>query len=477
MEKKSFFKNFITLGVGMMIYFVIGVIGTPIITRLVDPADYGRMSILTTYSNIGVMLFGLGLDQTLLRYFYKDQLDYQKRLVHLCTFLPLILAVIVGIAGFGGYYLGFRWMPLTELILLEINLLAQLLVRFTTLLLRLRYHTKLHSAANIIQKSSYILLTVLLVFLTDWSHFLCLALATILSTLLSVGTGFLATLDIWKRPKPGYRFPVKLRELMRYGIPLMLASSISVLFNALDKLFIQHYCGEADVGVYASAMNLMAIFTVVQTSFNAIWLPAAVEHYEQDSTDTRFYQKGNTFISLLMLCFGASVVLFKDLFVLMLGSKYRAASMILPFLMFEPIMYTISETTTTGIVVQKKTSYQVIVASGACLVNFFGNWILTPLLGPQGAAISTGVSYIVFFGLRTWLSNRVFPVDYHLPRFALALAAVFAFAVYGSEHTFTWHQLLMYVGVIGVILLAYRKDLGMILSTIRAHLPGKKKRQ
>jgi O-antigen/teichoic acid export membrane protein len=239
----------------------------------------------------------------------------------------------------------------------------------------------------------------------------------------------------------------------------MLASSINVAFAALDKLFVKHYCTMADVGVYASAMNLMAIFTVVRTTFNGIWMPAAVGHYEKNPEDKKFYQRGNALISVVMLTFGAGVVLFKDLFVLLLGKEYQAASLILPYLMFEPIMYTISETTATGMVVQKKPVYQVIVAGGSCLSNFIGNWILTPRMGPQGAALSTGIAYIVFFALRTGLSNRVYYVPYRLPRFAVAVAALMAFAVYASNRAFTWIQLLMCAGVVAVVAVAYREDI------------------
>ena len=39
---QSFIKNFFVLGFGSFIYLVIGLIGTPVITRLVDPAEYGQ---------------------------------------------------------------------------------------------------------------------------------------------------------------------------------------------------------------------------------------------------------------------------------------------------------------------------------------------------------------------------------------------------------------------------------------------------
>lgn len=466
-DTKSFFTGFLTLGAGTLIYMVIGVIGTPIITRLVDPADYGQMSILSVYSSIGLMLCGLGLDQTLLRYFYRDDIQYKRKLVYICCGIPLLATVGISILLLIAWSAGFHWVTLKELFLLGVNVLALLLSRFATLILRLRYHTKMYSTVNIIQKTAYIFLTVLLVLFTDLSHFIALAVSTICSTLLAAVVAITFEAELWKLPDKGYQFPLKTSELMKYGFPIMLASSINVLFTALDKLFIQHYCTMSDVGVYASAMNIVAIFNVIRTSFNAIWMPTAVEHFEKDPEDKKFYQQGNALISILMLCFGSAVVLFKDLFVLLLGNKYAAASMILPYLMFEPIMYTISETTATGIVVQKKSSYQVIVAGVSCLVNFFGNWLLTPVMGPQGAALSTGISYIVFYALRTYLSNRVFYVDYKLSRFSISLLALFAFSVYGSNHAFSWHQILMFLGVITIVVFLYRNDLLWVLKQIK----------
>ncbi len=467
--KSSFINNFFVLGVGTFLYMIVGVIGTPIITRLVDPVDYGSMSMLTVYSNIGMMLCGLGLDQTLVRYFYhKEELSYQNKLLRTCFSLSFIAFLVLGslLAVFSvlSSKFGFKGLPVVELALLEVNVFASLTHRFSQLVLRLRYHTKAYSAVNIVQKVSYIVFTVLLVLLIKDHHFVILAVSTILSTLLGALIAILIERDVWKPlPGRGYVLPVSRQELLKYGLPIMLSSGISLLFNALDKLFINHYCTLADVGVYASAMNLMAVFSIVRTSFNALWMPTAVEHYERNPEDKKFYQQGNAFISMLMISFGAAVILFKDFFVLLLGSEYHEASKIIPFLMFEPIMYTISETTATGIVVQKKSVYQVAVAGGACLVNFLGNWWLTPIMGPQGAALSTGVSYIVFFVIRTVLANKVFYVDYKLPKFAVAVLALVLFAVYGSNHSFSLIQVAMFIGVIGITLLVYKNYIGFAL--------------
>lgn len=469
-NEKSFVSNFLILGAGSFIYLIVGLIGTPIVTRLVDPVDYGRMSMFTVYSSIAMMLCGLGLDQTLVRYFYREEeIDYKRKLLLQCSVWPLCMALLFGIVLLGMYALPvpklFQEYSIVEAGLLVANILVLLIHRYSLLILRLRYHTKAYSTINIIQKASYIVLTVVLVSVFHSRYFIILAVATVLSTVFASVIAILHEREIWRLPRRGFHLSVKQRELLKYGLPLMLSSGISMVFNALDKLFINYYCTKVDVGIYASAMNIMSVFSIVKTSFSALWMPAAIEHYEKHPEDQEFYRKGNAFATILMVLFGAGMILCKDFIVMLLGPKYQAASCILPFLMFEPMMYTISETTATGIAVQKKSLYQVVVAGGACIVNFFGNLWLTPLMGAQGAAISTGVSYVVFFALRTAMANRVFKVHYRVKRFSLVIAALFMFAIYGSSHAFSAIQVLMFFGVMGIVAVAYNKDFAYALQT------------
>ena len=77
--KNNFLKNFIIIGGGTFISMFIGFITTPIITRAVDPNAYGEYSIFTLYSSIAVMVLYLGMDQSLVRFFYdKESLDYKR---------------------------------------------------------------------------------------------------------------------------------------------------------------------------------------------------------------------------------------------------------------------------------------------------------------------------------------------------------------------------------------------------------------
>lgn len=147
---------------------------------------------------------------------------------------------------------------------------------------------------------------------------------------------------------------ISLKELIKYGYPYIISMGVTTLFQAIDKISLNMYCSYSEVGIYSSTMSLVNVFAIIQTTFNTLWAPMAVEHYSKDKDDRAFYYNGNQYITIIMYFLGVSLILCKDVFSILLGAKYREAAYILPFLIFNPIMYTISETTVNGLVFMKK---------------------------------------------------------------------------------------------------------------------------
>jgi O-antigen/teichoic acid export membrane protein len=90
-----------------------------------------------------------------------------------------------------------------------------------------------------------------------------------------------------------------------------------------------------------------------------------------------------------------------------LGIEYRNAASIFVFLLFIPIFYTISETTTLGIMFSKRTIFNLYVSIISVVTNVIGNYLLIPYLGAKGAALSTAISYLLFFIARTLFSRKL----------------------------------------------------------------------
>lgn len=464
MEKKNgILKHFIIIGGGTLINMLLGIFTTPIVTRLVDPIEYGQLSVFTMYSGIALMVLCMGLDQALVRYYYeKSDETYKRALLFRCIKFPIIVSIIVAsfvIIISVSRRVVFEFEPYI-IALLCIYTVVQLIYRFSLLLVRLAYKSKLYSLLNIIHKLSYIVFALPLILLFCEDDLLSLVMATLLSAAFCMIISVASQRRLWNLlindPSACH---VTTIELVKYGYPYAFSTGITALFQTVDKISLNIFCSYREVGIYASTMTLISIFAIIQTAFNSLWAPMSVEHYSNNKEDRSFYQKGNQIITILMFFIGFTLIFCKDIFAMLLGPKYREASYSLPFLVFSPIMYTISETTVCGLVFMKKSKMQIVVAIGACITNIIGNTILVPCLGCRGAAISTGLSYIIFFTLRTCLSNRYFYIDFKLKKMYFLTVATCLYAFYNSFTPFGFSAVFSYAIILFILILLYYKTI------------------
>lgn len=462
MEKKiNVMRHFFMIGSATFFNMFLGLLTTPVITRIVDPGEYGQFSIFTMYSSIAVMVLSLGLDQSLIRYYYeKEDIGYKRALLFRCVLLPVIISSFVSFFFILFISCGIVKFEFTRLItvFLCIYTIMQILYRFSILLVRLAYKSKIYSFLNVIHKIIYIVIVVPLILWFSDDYFLMLVLATILASLVCLVISVIVQINVWNI----FRYDAEMchigySDIYKYGFPYILSMGITTLFQAIDKISLNRYCSYTEVGIYASTMTLVNIFAIVQSTFNALWAPMAIEHYAQNPRDKEFYQKANQIMTVIMFLFGITLIGTKDVWVIFLGPKYREAACILPFLIFQPIMYTISETTVIGINFMKKSNMHIIIASIACISNMVGNIVLVPMYGCKGAAISTGLSYIILYYVRTIIANKYYAINFMIKKFTIMTGIVIIFS---GINTFTENiviNLVLYCLCILVLLVLYNE--------------------
>lgn len=455
-NKKSILGHFIAIGSGAFLNLVIGLLTSPIITRLVDPSEYGMLSIFNMYANIALLVMCLGLDQALVRYYYvREESEYKAKLLRFAVAAPILIAavasfVFVILCAFDILHFEFN---IYVIVLLCIHVCILILNRFATLVLRLEYKSKTYSMLLVIQKIAFVVIACAGISLVDGNFIYPLIIATMVSFSIPTALAILYKKKLWFNQSV-FEIDDKLKkEMIKFGIPFIFSMGLTTLFQALDKISLNWFCDYNEVGIYSSAMTLVHVFAVIQTTFNTLWAPMAMEHYTKNKNDKRFYIKGNNYIAVIMFFIGFSLIFSKDFFVYLLGEKYREAAYLLPFLIFNPIMYTVSESTCVGIAFKKKSTYNIWIGVASCVTNFIGNTVLVPILGGRGAAISTGISYIVFWAMRTVLSNRLFKIDFEISKFILISIYAILFALYSTWHRFDAIIAAMYS--IGIVLLIF----------------------
>lgn len=458
-SKRSFLNHFLVIGCGTFLNMFVGFLTTPIITRIVGTEEYGQFSIFTMYSSIALMVLCMGLDQALIRFFYRENSsEYQRALLKECWLLPVIACIVIGVllnvlCYFNLIHLEFDNFVVT---MLTICVLFQVLNRIDLILLRVSYKTNLYSALQVAYKILFAGLTLAGCLVFNEKFFYIMVIATTASYIIVTFIGIAAQAKMWKFWNVSGNYKIDRQELYKYAFPFIISMGITTFFQAIDKISLNTYCSYSEVGIYSSAMTLVHIFAIVQTTFNSLWAPAAMEHYESQPEDKEYHIRGNRIITLIMFGIGFSLIFVKDIFALLLGKDYREAAYILPFLIFNPIMLTISETTVIGIAFKKKSSMHIAIAAISCIVNIVGNTLLVPYWGCRGAAISTGISYIVFFMARTYISNLFYPVNWGLTRFWVVTCVAILYATYNTFFRFGPLSVLGYFVSMAILFLLYK---------------------
>lgn len=479
MKKPSIFTHFLSIGTGTVINMLVGFLTTPILTRLVGTAEYGQYSIFTMYASIALMVLCMGFDQALIRFFYRsDTLDYQRTIVKECVTLPflctLLAAIIVNTLSWRGF-IQFEFEP-RIMTMLTILVFFQVFNRIDLILLRVTYQTKWYSLLLVLTKILFAGIAIAGCLLLKTQKLFILTVASAVSYAVVTVVGIGLQREIWDFRKIRERYTIDRKELYRYAFPFIISMGITTVFQATDKMFLNRYCSYEEVGIYSSAITLVHVFAVVQTTFSAVWAPLSVEQHERAPENRTFYQKVFRTMTFVMYFIGISLILCKDLFVLLLGEDYRGAAVLIPFLSLSPIMLTISDTTVIGITFSKKSYLQIIVSVVACVANIAGNTVLVPVYGSIGAAISTGLSYIAFFAMRTILSNRYYAVKWGNVKFCFITMLFLGYALYNTFFSFSIATFWVYLVLLAVLVVAYWDVLSDCLQLIRKQLSGNQKR-
>lgn len=470
-KDKSIVSHFLIVGIGVFINMALGLITTPIITRIADPSEYGRFTIFNTYSSILISIAFLGLDAALIRFFYDyKKIEDKRKLLNICISLPIIICALIFAILFIFTKFNIQILKLSSayMLILFLFVIVNLFNTISINLLRLTYNSNAYSICTIVQKVVYCLVIVSLLFIKTDDYVLILILANIISFAISIVLAIAITKEYWRFD---YSEALENRkEVLSYSIPLMVFNIVYTLFDSLDKLLVNRFCSETEVGIYSSALTIVGMILLIKTTFDAIWYPAQTEHFTNDLEDKEFIRKGNKYITILMFFVGLSVIMFKDILCLILGGAYRDASQVVPFLIFNPIMSTISLTTVSGIEISKKSYLQIIIALICLAIHYLSGIYFIPLLGLKGAAISLSISYIALYVLRLCFSNKYYYIDYDFKKSLLLILITLIFAYINSFYSVTIVTVIVYLASLIIMFALYKNDIYEMLTFIKGNI-------
>ncbi len=471
----NLFKKFVEFAFGNGVVLILGFISSPITTRLISPNEMGKFSMFNTFTNLLLVILLLGLDQSYGRYYYEEEEEDRIILLKRCINIPLIVNFILSIILILFYKSISLYIVEEESIIvifiLIVYMFFSIINRFALLNIRMKQKSKTYSLINILMKLLNII-GILILFNLFKDNYITMVGALVLATVVTTLIMLYIEKEDWFKKKKG-QLKTEINEIIKYGIPFIFSMAITWIFQSIDRISIKQFSGYSELGLYSGAMTIISLLNAFQGAFTTFWIPVAYEKYINNKEDKEFFTKVNKYITVSMIFIAIMLIAGKDVLVLLLGVKYRDAAFIFPYLVFMPIMYTISETTVLGINFKKKSKNHIYIAVVCAICNFLGNVVLVPILGATGAAISTGISYIVFFAMRTWISNKYYKVNYNLNRMSICIIFTYLLATYSSFNKFNIIIFMLTILSLAILCYLYRdviKELCIYVKDIKRKL-------
>jgi len=419
-------------GLGGIVSRLLAVLLLPLYTSYLGTEGFGKIETVVALTTVLVVVLRLGISSAFFRFYFDSNDDARRTLVVRTSFwFTMGMATLGLVAG---------WIcatPLAHLLRLGddpwlvraafVGLWAQMNYEQLTSLFRVEERPVAFVSASITNILVTVGATVLLVVGLDKG-----ATGAVVGNFLGTLTVYLALLG-YRRYQLGLQFDRGLlREMNRFGMPLVPSALALWAINFVDRFFVAVFKGQAEVGVYSLAVRAASVVVFLMIAFRLAW-PAFAYSIEDESAAKRTYAFVLTY--LLLLCSWVSLVLglLSPWIVQILapGSpEFWRASEAVGLLAFAGTAYAGYTVLAIGIGRARRTQFNWIVTGGAAVINVALNFALIPPYGMIGAAISTAAAYVAMFLGMTLNAQRVWPVPYQWRRvLTLSLVAVGLLAV------------------------------------------------
>src|SRR5699024_8557319 len=270
--KGSLINKFIKFSYGNWVGLVLGLITTMIVTRILPPNAFGKVSMYDLILQIGLIITIFGTDQSFIRFFYEEHSENRGALLYNCLRLPLIttaimVAVIIllnePISRFVIGEANFKFS-----VILVIGIVFQLVFRFGQLVIRMQQKASLYSMLQIYNSLFNLIFVIILYYLLG-SDFKVMIYAKVITMILLTFIAIYFGRNILKISNRVVKNVKHSQlEIIKYGSPFVLTIFITWLFQSFDKIALRQWSDFEELGLYAAAMRLVALVMVLRTSFS-----------------------------------------------------------------------------------------------------------------------------------------------------------------------------------------------------------------
>lgn len=413
MIKKFFKDSFIytlptILSRGLSIFLV------PLYTRILNPSDYGVLDLLAVFGSLITLTIALEISQALARFYNSEKNEQEKKsLSSTALWFTIIMYTLFLI--FGQIFAK----ELAILIIKEegfsnIFRLALFKIYSNGILLLVQGQFRWELKSKNYSTTSIIVITSTAGFSILFGYGLQLGLAGFLIGAICASICGLSYSFYYLRTSFSLTLSTsKLRYMLGYSAPLVLASIAVFVSHFIDRVMINHYLNLTDLGLYSLGYKIASLVSLIVSGFSISLTPLIFKHYMEPETPNNMVKIFNTFVLFAgLLVLGLSLFSKEALFILSTAEFYPASKVVI--YLAPAVLLSKMHIFSPGLSIAKKTTYIIWINVVGAIIHILLNWLFIPRYGYVGAAIATLLGYVVILSLYMILSQKFYKIPYRV---------------------------------------------------------------
>lgn len=423
-QKKQLLKNTLILGIGKLSTQIVTFLLLPLYTFFLNPAEFGIVDLITTYTILLAPIITLQLEMAVFRFLVDAREDNNEKKRVISNTMQIVIASIMLLVA---VYLGvslFVAIP-HGLLILGIAVVTILLNVFMQIARGLGKN-KDFAVASIAIALSNIIAAISLIVIAK------LGIEGVLGAMLTANTAGLLYIFFRLRLHQYITFrsqdQMLKKELIYYSFPLIPNGISWWVISLFDRTIIAIFLGVAANGIYAVSSKYAAIFTSLFSIFSMSWTESASVHINSKERQHFFSDVFNAsvriFGSLGLLLIAALPFVFG-----IIDKQYAAAYLYIPLLIIGAFFNAIVGLYSAIYVARKMTRQVMTTSLIAAGINITLNFTLISFLGLYAAALATAIAYGVMAIYRHYDLKSYIAIRYER-RTLLGLALLYSLVIY-----------------------------------------------
>jgi O-antigen/teichoic acid export membrane protein len=206
------------------------------------------------------------------------------------------------------------------------------------------------------------------------------------------------------------------KKLMAYSLPLMVAGLPGVANDFIDRPLFRFFAPSSapwqdQLGVYNAVMKLAVFMVLFVQMFRYAAEPFFFASAEKKDIRKTYADVMKYFVAFCILIF-LGIVLYADIFALILGKDYRSGMGVLPIVLIANILLGVTFNLSMWYKLTDHTRFAIYITLAGLVVTTLLNVIFMPVYGYFASAWSRFFSYVVMIVISYWLGTKYYPIPY-----------------------------------------------------------------